>query len=335
MFLISIQKLLKLIKQNEKMKKPLLIIIGLFLLSFLIYKIGIKEITETAKNFNFLFLPLIIVVFLISYILAAINIWVLLRPYKKISIAKLIKYVFFILFYSSFTPGKIADFFLIFYLKKDNININKSTIITIFDKSISVIIKSLFGIIGALFILKELNLLFIGIPIIMIFLMILLFLILLSKRFRDIIKKLILKKYSKIFKGFSKNLKKYIKNYKKELLYNGLITILKTIFEATLLYLLFLSFGENTNFIKILLIFSLLSVVNFIILPIGISGLGLREALGVIMYSAVGVNSAVVFSSYILRLIIVYLTNLITFLSYSKEMNLIKKHKLFDKVKFK
>ena len=316
-------------------KSPFIIIIGLAILSYLIYRIGIKKILETVKGFDFILLPAIILVFLISYILASMNIWVLLRPYKKISIKRLTKYIFFILFYSSFTPGKIADFFLIFYLKGDKVSISKSTIITIFDKVISIIIKSLFGIIGALFILSELDLLFIGIPIIMIVLMILFILILLSKKVRGIIKKVILRKYSRIFKGFSKDLKKYIKNYKKELLYNSLITIIKTIFEAALLYLLFLSFGQSTNFMKVLLIFSLLSIVNFIIIPIGISGLGLREALGVIMYSAIEISPAIIFSSYILRLLIVYITNLITFLLYPKEINLIKKYKFINKVKFK
>lgn len=316
-------------------KSGWIIIVGIIILSLLIYKIGLENIFNTLKNFNLLFLPLIIIVLIISYILAGINIWVLIKPYKKISILKPIKYVFFTLFYSSFTPGKIADFFMIFYLKKNKLSVSKSTIITIFDKIISLILKSLLGIVGAIFILKKFDLLTLGVPIIMIFLLIFLFIFLSSRKLRDLIKKFILRKYSKIFKGFSKDLKKYIKNNKKELFYNLLITLVKTIFETALLYLLFLSFGQSINFIKILLIFSLLSIISFIAFPIGISGFGIREALGIIMYSTINVDPAIVFSSYMIRLLLIYVINLLTFIYYPSELNLIKKYNFLKKVRFK
>lgn len=314
------------------MKKfKFIIIIGLLILSFLIYKIGFLKIINVLKNFNVLFLPLILIIFLIPHILAGLNLWILAKPYKNISLLKLIKYSFFTLFYGTFIPGKIADLFMIFYLKRDNLNISKSTIIILFDKSISLILKSLLGIIGAIFILKKLNFLVIGIPILMILIILSLFLLISHKRFRDFIKKVILKKYSKIFKGFSKNLKEYTKNNKKELFYNLIITSIKIIFETTLLFLLFLSLGQNTNFISVLLIFSLLSVMNLILSPISISGLGIREALGIIMYSTINIDPAIIFSSYMIKLLIIYLINLLTFIFYAPELNLIKKYKFFNK----
>jgi len=312
-----------------------MIIIGLIILGFLVYKIGFLKIINTLKNFNLLFLLIIIPILLIPYILAGFNTWVLIKPYKKVSLLKSIKYNFFTFFYSTFTPGKIADFFMIFYLKRDNISVSKSMIIILFDKAISLILKSLLGIIGVIFILKKFNFLTFGLPILIIIMVIIIFLLFLSERFRNFIKNVILRKYSKIFKGFSKDLKKYIKNNKKELLYNGLITCIKIIFETALFFLLFLSFGQNTNFINVLLIFSLLSVINFIVLPIGISGLGVREALGVVMYSTINIDSAVIFGSYIVKLLIIYIINFLIFIAYPSELNLVKRYKLFKKVRFK
>lgn len=314
-----------------KKSKIILIIIGLIILSLLVYLISPTKLVDAFKNFNVLFLPLIIIIMLIEYFLAALNTWVLVLPYKKVSIFKLTKYTFFTLFYSTFTPGKIADFFMIFYLKRNKINVSKSTLIILFDKSISLILKSVLGIIGAIFVLKKLNYLTIGAPLLIIIAISFLFLIILSKRFRNFIKKVILRKYSKLFKGFSKNFKKYIKNNKKELFYNFLITVVKTIFETSLLFLLFLSFGQMANFIDLLLVFSLLTVINFLFFPIGISGLGIREALGIFMYSTINIDPAIVFNSYILRLLLVYLLNYLTFIKYSSELNLIKKSSSFKK----
>jgi len=314
------------------MKKfGLMIIAGLMIMGFLIYKIGFSKIIDTFKNFNLWFLLIIIPILIIPHILAGVNTWVLTRPYKKVPLSRLIKYSFFILFYSTFTPGKIADSFIIFYLKRNKINVSKSTIIILFDKTISLILKSILGILGILFILEKFNFLIISIPFIMIGGVITLFLLIKSKKFRGLITKFILRKYAKIFKGFSKYLKKYLKNNKKALLYNFLVTCIKIIFETALLYLLFLSFGQSTNFISVLLIFSLLSIIGFVLFPVGISGLGIKEGLGVIMYSTISVDPAIVFNSYIVKLLIIYLINFITFIFYSSEMNLIKMDKIFKK----
>jgi uncharacterized protein (TIRG00374 family) len=224
---------------------------------------------------------------------------------------------------------------MIFYLKRNKLSMSKSTIITLFDKIISLIIKALLGIIGVIFILKNLDFLIIGVSILVIISLLFLLLLFSSDSFRNFIKKFILRKYSKIFKGFSKDLKKYIKNNKKELFYNGIITLIKTTFETMILFILFLSFGQITNFISVLLIFSLLSVMSLILLPIGIQGMGIREALGILMYSTINIEPAIVFNSYIIRLIIVYLINLLTFIKYPLEINLLKKYKFFKKVRFK
>ena len=46
-------------------KSGWIIIVGIIILSLLIYKIGIAKIFDTIKNFNLLFLPLIIIVLLL------------------------------------------------------------------------------------------------------------------------------------------------------------------------------------------------------------------------------------------------------------------------------
>ena len=67
--------------------------------------------------------------------------------------------------------------------------------------------------------------------------------------------------------------------------------------------------------------------------PVGISGVGVREFIGIIVFGAVGVGSAVVFSSFILRLFLIYLINLVTIILFREDLNFLKNSKFFKKLK--
>jgi len=315
-------------------KRIIFSILGISILIFLIYNIGLSNIIGTLKNFNFIYLPLIIIILLLSYILAGINIWILIWPFKKISVLNSIKYVYFTVFFAAILPGKLADLLLLYFLKKEKLAVSQSTIVVFFDKIISLLLKVVLGLIGAIFVLKEFNFLFMGIPLITLGIIGISLIVVNSKRFREFIKKRVLRKYSSIWKGFSKSLKSYQKEYKIYLGYNTLVTLVKIFFEALLFFLLFLSFGQYIDPIKVFFVYSLLSIIVLLAFPIGISGLGVREALGVVVFSIIGVDSAVVFNSLMLRILLVYIINLGTFIKYHDELNLLKKTKIWKKINF-
>lgn len=315
-------------------KKIIISILGIIILVFLIYKISPSKLIESLKNFNFNYLFLIILVLLIVCVLSAVNIWILSWPFKKISFLNSIKYIFFTLFFAVILPGKLADLLMIPFLKKEKLNTSQSTIIVFFDKIISLFIKAILGLIGAIFILKQFNFLFIGIPLVTLGIIFLSLLLINSKKVRDFIKKHILGGYSLLWKGFSKNLKEYQKKYKIYLGYNTLVTIIKDFFEALLFFLLFLSFGQYVSIIKIFFVFALLSIIILLASPVGISGLGVRELLGIIVLGIIGVNAAVVFNSLILRIGLIYIINFITFIIYHDELNILKKNKIWKKIRF-
>lgn len=319
------------------MKKSRIIIpvIGILVFIYLIYNIGLDKIILTFKNFNLLYLPLLLLILLISYFLSGLNLWVLVKRFNKVKFFNCIKYNFFTIFYSTFMPGKLADFLIIHYFKQNKVKIGESGAVIFFDKAISLILKSILGVIGALFLLGRFDLLFLGIPIFVILAIILFLRILFSKKFRDFLKKYILRKYAYLLKGFFENIKSYLRSYKKELFYNSLVTVIKIIFETLLIYVSFLAFGLKIDFIVVLLVFNLLAIINFFVLPVGISGLGAREALGVIVFGLAGIDRAVVLNSYIIKIILIYLVNLVIFLKYSTELNLLKRSKFFKKIKKK
>ena len=311
-------------------KKNLIVyIIGVIILIFIISKVGPSKLIETLKSFNFKYLPLIIITLLSGYVLSAINTWIICWPLKKISLINIIKYTFFTAFFAIFIPGKLADLLMIHFLKKEGLNMNQSTITVFFDKMISLFVKVILGLVGAIFILKQFNFLFMGIPLITLFIIILILLAVSSKKFMRFIKRYILRKYSSIWKGISKDLKNYKDKYKIYLGYNFFVTLIKSFFEALLFFLLFLSFGQHTNVIEIFFVFALLSILILLAFPIGISGLGVRELMGITIFSTIGIDSAVVFNSFMLRITLIYMYNFGLFIKYHDELNILKKSKIW------
>jgi uncharacterized protein (TIRG00374 family) len=315
-------------------KKLITYIIGGIILIFIISKIGPLKLIETLKNFNFIYLPLIIITLLFGFVLSAINTWVLCWPFKKISLIKIIKYTFFTAFFAIFIPGKLADLLMIHFLRKEDLTMNQSTITVFFDKIISLFAKVILGLIGAIFILKQFNFLFIGIPLITLAIIILILLAVNSKVFVRFIKKYVLRKYSSIWKGISKDLKDYKNKYKIYLGYNFFVTLIKSFFEALLFFLLFLSFGQHTNIVEVFFVFALLSILILLAFPIGISGLGIRELMGITIFSTIGIDPAVVFNSFMLRITIIYIYNFGLFIKYHDELNILKKNKIWERIKF-
>ena len=317
-----------------KLSKILALILSIVILILIIKGIGINNLINILKRFNLIYLPLIVIIMLIDHILAGLNTWFIASSFRKVQPVPIIKYTFITLVYAAITPGKLADLLMIPLLKKQRLTLSQSTITVGIDKIISLFVKAIFGLIGSIFILKKFDLLFFGVPLIALFIVIFLVLIFKYKIGLNFLKYKLLKKYSFLFRGFSKDIKNYYKRNKKYVSYNFIVTIIKTFLEALLFFLLFLAFGQSTDIIIIFFMFSLLSVIMLLTFPIGISGLGIRELIGIIIFGAVGVNSAVVFNSFIVRLVLVYLINLFTINIFKEELNFLKDSKMFKKFKF-
>ncbi len=318
-----------------KSSKIFALIFSIIIIVSIVYGIGLNKLIEVLKHFNLDYLPIIFLLLIFDYVLAGLNTWVLANSFKKTSLKYMIKASFITLVYAVITPGKISDFLMIPFLRNQKLTLNQSTITVGFDKIISLFVKIFFGLIGTIFFLKRFNLLFLGVPLAALGLLILIVLLIRSKKFLNFIKTKILRKYSFLFKGFSKDLKKYIKNNKKAIYTNVMITIMKSVLEAFIFFTLFLSFNQPTNIVIIFFMFSLLSVIMLLTFPIGVSGVGVREFVGIVVFGAVGVGSAVVFSSFILRIFLIYLINLITVFLFKEDLNFLKNSKFFKRLKLK
>ena len=144
----------------------------------------------------------------------------------------------------------------------------------------------------------------------------------LSERGRSFIRKHILRGFSKYFEGFSKTLFFYLKKQKKVLLLNFLLTLLKWVILALVISFLFVSFNSPMPFIYVLLISVITTIISLV--PISISGLGVREASAVYLFSKVGATIVITASVQLINLVIVYSISITTLILFLKELNFIK-----------
>ena len=312
-------------------------IIGFACLSFLIISgdtarlfdryFGLDKIIKFQRKFSLItaffivFHPLFFILttflLLITLVIGALNLALLLIPIKKISFAKVFYYNTLSWSLGLFVPGKIGELSLIPFLKQEGVPTGHGTVISVLDKLISLVVLSLSSIIGFFIFfdigatLKLIAILFLLIAVILFFIV--------SNAGRSFIKKYILRKFSMKFQGFSKLLFYYFKKQKLIIFLNIIITFIKWIVNAVILYTLFLAYNQNVPFVYIFLINSMLTIISLI--PISISGLGVRESIAVFIYGALSINPLITISTHLIPLIISYFIAILTILFSFKKLS--------------
>ena len=179
-----------------RLSKILSLVFGIIILILIIKSIGFSSLINVLKKFNFIYLPLIVILLIFDYTLAGLNTWMIASGFRKVSLFYTIKSTFITLVYAVVFPGKTADLLMIPLLKKERLTFSQSTISVILDKVVSLLIKAVFGLFGAISILKKFNFTFLGIPSIAILLIILIISLTKSNIFLNFVKQIILKKYA-------------------------------------------------------------------------------------------------------------------------------------------
>ena len=294
-------------------------VLGISLLLLLIYKVGLSSIISVLKELNWYYIPLVIVTWICLFILGTLNIAILLKPLKK-KINKLKLFSYYILSWSFglFIPGKIGEFALVYFLKKEKLDIAKGLVISLIDKIITIFSLMMISSFGLLMYLKF------SIAIKLILLMVAIFIILIVLIFsnfsRNIIKKYILRKYAIKFKNFSNILKTYFKKHKTVLFLNLLVTFLKWIVSALGILLLFNALDQAVPFIHVFLLNAVVTIIALI--PITANGLGIKEYSAVYLFSLIGINTSITAGAYILGAILVYLIALASVFIFRIEKHL-------------
>ncbi len=290
-------------------KQILKIAVSVLLISILFYKVGFKGVYENLVTVNSFYLILMIIVFLMSFLIASISIKVLLLPLKarKLGLKKLVWYNMLTYAISRFIPGRVGDLSMVYFLKKEDIAVGKASAIVIIDRIISFFVHFILACFGFFIFFPSIVAVKLTCISILIFAVLIFFII--WKKGRDIVKKYVLRKHSNMFAGFYKTFSTYFKHYKYLLLINTIVTLVNIFFFGLMVYLAFCAINQQIN-IDILTIIIIVSITEILsLIPITISGLGLRETSVVFMFSKLGILAEFTMSAYLILLFIRYISS--------------------------
>ena len=288
------------------------LILSLGILYITFYIIGFNNILNAITNLNQWILFVFLIVVPVTIFLSTLNIYILLRAALfKISLKEIIPIHFRSWSISLFTPAKLGEFSLVYFLKKKDIEYGSSIAVIIADKIITFLIMLLISVPAAYFFADKIKGL--DLPYLMreIFIIILLVIFTSLVLFTENGRKLIVKtgnflnfnnQLSRI-KGYAKTVS-FMQMNKKYILINAIITILRIALSVFAVYIAFIISGYNVKYIYILLIQSLLFLVSQI--PITFSGLGLREGSAVFLYSLILIPEEITLIVYLAYAIVMY-----------------------------
>jgi hypothetical protein len=288
---------------NKNISIVLRLLVGLGIISFLLYRVGVKEIYQTTTTIKPAYLFLYLAAVFVSLLMGAYKLKVLIDALKKLKFAKVLRY--YLLSWSTglFVPGRLGEFILVYFLKKEDIDVPKGTAVTLLDKIIIFTTLSAIAVFGffiffiAVKALQLMSILLTGFG--------LLGLVFASKRVRSVIKKYVLRKYANKFSGLSETVMHYLKKQRKALALNYFWTSAKWLLTAVGVVLLFAGLGQKVSVISALMILAIGAITT--IIPITLSGLGIRESVAVFLFMQLGVAAEITLTVFLIMLIINYL----------------------------
>ena len=285
----------------EHWPKVIKYVLGPLLLVILFWTIGMVKIWKLLLVTDFKFFVLAYLFFVVSVFIAVINLYILFYPLQKIDPKRFLQYFFASRITSLIFPGRLGEFSLSYYLKGENINLGRGMAAVVTDKLITVTVSMVLGIIAVSLFMKGQH---ITAFVLYIFLMLLFFMLLLSSRSREFIKKWILRKYARHFAGFSKTLFSYEREHKDKVLLNMIFTIIRMVVLALSAKAIFLALETEIPLMTLILVSGLEALSNSI--PLTVNGLGIKQAIGVYVFSAIGVSPVITGTRYVLGFLIEY-----------------------------
>ncbi len=310
------------------MNNKLLVLIGLFIFIIVLSRVEIENILAIISKADLNYFALALLVFAIMLLLKGIK-WkyILASQGTNISVLKATKYFTIGFFFSSFTPGRIGDFARAVYVAK-NQSLTKALASVFLDRLIDISILISFALLGSLILTSTITKA--GFELwpfftTAVFFFLAVFLLLKEKYIKKLLKPFYLifvpdnakEVVSKKFSEFLSAVKQF-PNKKKELvmsLFAGIIFWLLTIFFAQFLAH---SIGAKLSYEETLVLYSIISLTD--IIPITVSGIGTREAVSVVFFSFLGIESELAIAFSLLLFTTSYLTTaFIGYLSFTTE----------------
>ena len=263
------------------------------------------------------YLPLIFILFALTIFLAPLPSILLYYPIatKKISLRTFYHLRLFTHMFGSFTPGKLGEYSLLYFLKKNyHIKVMPIFFILSLDKAITIIHILLFSLIAFLTLFDSFHFAFYSAV----------FLLLVAASFffsRFIIHKIRwvsvhlfrIKQVHAFLSAIGDFSKSYITSYSPYLLANLASTFLIHLLVAYTAMTTYAAFSVDVPLFSIFLANSVIGLTNFI--PLNFFGFGIKEVTGVYLFTFLGVPPAISTSCIIIFILSRYATYLLYFIS--------------------
>lgn len=258
--------------------KIIRIIISVALLAFVVYRVGALNILKTFTSINIVYLPVIVGLYALTLFLGGIKLWIVLKALKTtIPFSKTV--IYSILSWSAglFTPGKVGEVSLIYFLKHQGIKTGTGTGVLLIDKSLT--LSTLIACSGlGMFIIFHVK-------------SILLFLLILAAALGTIYlltswaEKMTPLRFRSWLANFRLSLKTIFHGNTKLLLFAFIVALFKWCVTGVAFYIVFMSLGCSCNILFVMIISMTITIIN--IIPITLHGLGLKEIAAVHFYGLI------------------------------------------------
>jgi len=279
-----------------KIIKRILPLFGIFLLVYVINKIGVLGILKSLKEANY-FMIFLGTLFFIPMLFISAAKWNLILKKQGVNLkfSYLLKIQIISLFYEFITPARIGSFIKIAYLQERLKNFGKSANSVVIDRFLDFLSVSFLALIGSTILLKN-SINSSHASMVVFFLFFLGFLVLTNKKLSRILwniayKVLIPKNFKERAMNSFNEFYKVLPNLWNILLFS-LVTLLFWIMVYTQAYLFALGFNVNVPYLEFIFIFPISVIISLI--PVTVSGLGTREASLLALLSRFGSGSSIV-----------------------------------------
>ncbi|MDP3728016.1 MAG: lysylphosphatidylglycerol synthase transmembrane domain-containing protein [bacterium] len=290
---------------KSKIRVALEIIFCVLILGFLISRIHIRETIDIIRNIDPYWMSLGIIINIFTFILTAYSLKVLFDSIKYISFMEWMRFYLMSFSMGLILPGRAGDLSIIYFAKQKGFDIGASTALTIIDKLITL---TIFGIIAALGIFTIFNVLELYLGLLFAIFCILGSIFIFTSLGRKIIKKII-GKYADSFQGFYKTSKDLISNHRDKVFINIIITLFRPLGNALLVIIIFRAMGIDVPLFYAILINAITLIVSLI--PLTPNGLGIREGVGTLLFSTIGIATEATVAMYVIILILYYITGIV------------------------
>jgi hypothetical protein len=290
--------------RNKYITTLIKIVISVSLIYYLLYKIGFGKLIEVYYEIEFGWIIFALLLVTVSNLLGVVQWRLLLKSSKvEISYQKTLNYYFIGLFFNNFLISLLGgDIFRVYDISKHS-GKNSTAISTVFlDRLIGLMAMAFLALVFGVISVKIFNSGYILFPVSLFFLF-LLFVVLFfyfknfAKKFQSVTEKIlpnfIFQKLREIYNGIN-----YFKNHRMLILLLLLNSIVIQMLRISSHYVAALSLNVNELFnISIWYFFIFIPIIFIVsLLPISIGGLGVRESMGIVLFSYVGISSNLAFS---------------------------------------